>query len=162
MANEQARTQDFVTVGCKLSHGLLAELIPIPENSQHNWNPKPAGQRVKFNGMNSVPQENGIVRLNPRINEFGRTVGVPRSFWDQWSKQLAAKALIDKGFVFIAANEQDFKAQAREKLPEKTGLEGLNPEGKDERIRKIQLVGHPETRVETDAEHLKKLQDAVA
>lgn len=163
MANEQGREKsDFVTVGCKLTHGLRAEIIPVPENTQHNWNPKPAGPRVKFNGANSVAHENGLVRVNPRINEFGKTVGVPRAFWDQWAKQDAAKALIAKGLVFIVSNEPDFKAQAQEKLAEKTGLEGLNPEGKDERIRKLQVPGKSETQVETDEEHLKKLRDSLA
>jgi hypothetical protein len=158
MANEQiaGNKNDAVIVACKLPTGYVMELIPIPDNSPHNWNPKPAGPRVTLKGANSLPRES-LVRVNPRVLEHAKT-HVSREFWEQWSKQDTAKALIDKGLIFVVNKESDFKAQAREKLPEKTGLEGLNPEGNDERMRKVQLPGQPETKVETDQEHLNRIR----
>lgn len=167
MANEPpsaGNKNDVLIVGCKLATGYLAEIIPIPEREPHNWNPKPAGPRVTFAGANQAAETaslgGALIRVNPRVLNYGRTI-VNRSFWEQWCKQDTAKALLDKGFIFAEAKQDDFRAHAKANLPEKTGLEGLSPEGNDERIRKVALAGQPETRIETDAEHLKRLRESM-
>lgn len=162
MANENAGNKnDTVIVGCKLPTGFLAELIPTPDNTPNNWNPKPAGARIHFAGANQAAETahvgGSLIRVNPRVLTHGRT-RVNRSFWDKWRQTPEAKALIEKGFIFAEESLDDFRSHAKETLPEKTGLEGLSPEGNDERIRKVQLPGQPETKIETDAEHLKRLR----
>lgn len=168
MANEPqsaGNKNDVLIVGCKLATGYLAEIVPIPEKEPHNWNPKPAGQRVLFAGANQAAETaslgGALIRVNPRVLNYGRTV-VNRSFWEQWSKQDTAKELLNKGFIFAEAKQEDFRAHAKENLPEKTGLEGLSPEGNDERIRKVALAGHSETKIETDQEHLARLQRSMS
>lgn len=98
-----------------------------------------------------------MIRVNPRVLNYGRTA-VSREFWERWSKQEVAKEFIGKGFIFAETKDPDFKAHARENLPEKTGLEGLSPEGNDERMKTIRIPGQPETTIEPDKEHLKRLQ----
>lgn len=144
---------DHVMVGCKLPNGILLELIPKHEG----WNPPPTGPRVKINGSNSVRRDSMIVRVNPRILDYGQTL-VNRSFWEQWLEQNKDKALVTSGAIFAESTRQDFVAHAKDTLGEKVGLEGLNPEGNDDRLKKIQLAGHPETKVETDKEHLERLR----
>ena len=165
MANEQniGNRNDVVMVGVKLPHGIWAELMPPPREAPDGQvrSPPPNGQRILLKGANSAATTaalgGNLIRVNPRVLNYGRTA-VPREFWERWSKQETAKAFIDRGFIFAEAKEPDFKAQAREKLPEKTGLEGLSPEGNDERMKAIRIPGQPETVVETDKEHLRKLQ----
>src|ERR1700728_713900 len=163
MTNEQSPSSrsDVVIVGNKLPHGLVAELNVPPREAPDGQvrSPPPAGARVLFKGANSAAQTAALggtmIRVNPRVLNYGQTV-VDRSFWERWSKQEVAKPFIDKGFIFVVNREADFKAQAREKLPEKTGLEGLSPEGNDERMKTIRIPGQPETVVEPDKEHLRR------
>ena len=165
MANEQStgNKNDVVIVGCKLPNGIWAEIMPPPREAPDGQvrSPPPKGQRIELKGANSAASTAALggtmIRVNPRVLGYGRTA-VPREFWERWSKQETAKALIDKGFVFAEAREPDFKAHARENLPEKTGLEGLSPEGNDERMQTVRIPGQPETVIEPDREHLRRLQ----
>jgi hypothetical protein len=150
----QTSGAEIVVVGCKLPSGLFLELIPHNEG----WNPPPTGPRVRLNGSNSVDR---TIHVNPRILTYGRTT-VNKSFWDQWLAANKESEIVKKGFVFAEEKVVDFRAHAKEMLPERTGLEGLNPEGKDERLKNIQLPGHPETVVETDQDQLKRLQENLA
>jgi hypothetical protein len=167
MANEQMSKNDVVMVGVKLPHGLWAELTPPPREAPDGQvrSPAPAGQRILLKGANSAATTaalgGNLIRVNPRVLGYGRTA-VPREFWEKWSKQDVAKSFIDKGFIFAEAKEPDFKAHAREKLPEKTGLEGLNPEGSDDRMKAIRIPGQPETVIEPDKEHLRRLQNELS
>lgn len=168
MANDSNRLSqtpsDMVIVGCKLATGIWLELINIPENtspSAQNWNPKPTGPRVKLAGANSAAETaavgGSIIRVNPRVFTYGRTL-VKRDFWEAWLARNRDMDFVKKGFIFAETKDADFRAHAREGLSEKTGLEGLSPEGNDERMRKIQVPGMPETKIETDKEHLERLQ----
>ncbi|MGC8517915.1 MAG: hypothetical protein ACP5P4_05220 [Steroidobacteraceae bacterium] len=165
MASEQnvGNKNDLVLVGNKLPHGLWAELSPPPREAPDGQvrSPPPAGPRVLLRGSNSLPNsaalDGTMIKVMPRVNMFGQT-RVSREFWERWSKQEVAKQWIDKGLIFVVQREADFKAQASEKLPEKTGLEGLSPDAKDDRLKKHQLPGRPETMIEADSEHLRRLQ----
>jgi hypothetical protein len=165
MANDTAPSagnkNDTVMVGCKLPTGMWLELIPKPNGPDggNPWQPPPTGKRVFVKGANSVATE-GPIRVNQRVLGYGRTA-VSRQFWDEWYKANKDRTLVARGFIFMEQKEQDFLAHARECLPEKTGLEGLNPEGRDERLLKTQIPGQPETIVETDAQHLRRLQDSM-
>jgi hypothetical protein len=154
---------EIVWVGCKLPTGLWGEIIPEPRGAPDGQvrSPAPKGERVLFKGANSAATTaalgGNLIRVNPRVLNYGRTP-VSREFWERWSQQEVAKGFIAKGFIFAEPKEADFRAQAREKLPEKTGLEGLSPEGNDERMKAIRIPGQPETVIEPDKEHLKRLQ----
>lgn len=167
MANEQqnlGNRNDTVIVGNKLPHGLWAEIMPTPREAPDGQvrSPPPTGKRIKLEGANSAATTaafgGNLIRVNPRVLNYGRTA-VPREFWERWSKQEVAQQFIGKGFIFAETKEPDFKAHAREKLPEKTGLEGLSPEGNDERMSKVRIPGQPETVIEADKDHLRRLQN---
>jgi hypothetical protein len=147
---------DFVWVGCKLPHGLWLEHIPVPNSDARNWNPGPKGPRVRLNGANKA-QTNQLLLVTPRVHDYGRTQ-VDRSFWERWLAANKDMDAVKKGFIFAEEKKDDFKAHRNECLPEKTGLEGLTPDGDDERIKKIEVPGLTETKVETDKEHLARLR----
>lgn len=163
MASEQL-SNNAVMVGVKLPHGIWAELTPSPREAPDGQvrSPPPAGQRILLKGANSAANTAALggtmIRVNPRVLNYGRTA-VPRDFWDRWSKQEVAKSFIDKGYIFAETKEQEFKAHARQNLSEKTGLEGLSPEGNDERMKAIRIPGQPETVIEPDKDHLRRLQN---
>jgi hypothetical protein len=163
-ANDQAaRSSDTIIVGCKLPHGYIMEMIPKPNE---NFQAPPAGERIRLNGANSVPSDSPI-HVNPRILGYGRTT-VSRHFWESWLAMTKERnggrdiEVVAKGFIFAEPKEADFRAHARDGLPEATGLEGLNPIAKNEpRLKTLAKNGHPETMIEGDAEHLKRLQNSL-
>ena len=162
--NRPSNGTDHVIVGCKLPWGLWMEIINVPPNPgpglPPNMNPLPAGQRIKLNGANSVQQRGIISRVQPLVLEYGKTI-VPREFWERWLAWNKDASYIKNGAVFVIENARDqksFNARAAEGLPEKTGFEGLSPDGNDERLRKIQVPGHPETKIETDGQQVARLQ----
>lgn len=169
MQNEQPNLNknDVVMVGVKLPHGIWAELTPPPREAPDGQvrSPAPAGKKILLKGANSAASTaalgGSLIRVNPRVLNYGRTP-VPREFWERWSKQEVAKSFIDKGFIFAETKDTEFKAHAREMLPEKTGLEGLSPEGGDDRMKSIRIPGQPETVIEPDKEHLKRLQNEIS
>jgi hypothetical protein len=91
-----------VLVGCKLPHGLHAEL---------------AGKVVELAGANSA-------RV---IGGFGITE-VDKDFAEAWLAAEKGTPIVDNGLVFVVNNERDAKAAAADGEDSKTGLEGLDPE----------------------------------
>lgn len=170
MANESRDTRpsngsDHVLVGCKLPWGLWLEHINVPPNPgpglPPNMNPLPAGQRIKLNGANSVRLTAPTTRVQPLVLEYGKTI-VPREFWEKWLAWNKDAPYVKNGAVFVIENAKDqksFNAAAAERLPEKTGFEGLSPDGKDDRLKKIKVPGHQETEIETDAKQVARLQN---
>lgn len=160
MANE--RNTDHVTIGCKLPSGVYLELIDVPPNPAPglppNMNPRPPGQRIKLNGANSVQQHGVLNRVQPLVLEYGTTI-VPKEFWDKWAAHNKDLAFMKNGQVFVVqgTDARSFNAQAREKLPEKTGFEGIAPNGDDPRLKQIARE-HPGVKIETDKEQITRLQ----
>lgn len=93
---------NVVTVGCKLPHGVLAQVDDVS---------------VTFNGANST-----LI-----IGGHGITEQVDAEFWQAWLAQSKDLAFVREGLVFADGKADNTKAQAKEKLGTKTGLEPVNP-----------------------------------
>lgn len=93
---------NVVTVGCKLPHGLVAQLGDVS---------------VTFNGLNS----------SNIIGGHGITEDVPAEFWAEWSKRNSGLAYMQKGLIFADAKPENTKAKAKERQNVKTGLEQIDP-----------------------------------
>ena len=91
----------FVTVACKLPHGLK---ITVGERS------------IALRGANAPDAVVG----------FGLTT-VPEDFWSEWSKLYRNYEPLKKGLIFAHAKADDTRAEAGEKKDLKTGLEQLDP-----------------------------------
>jgi hypothetical protein len=92
-----------VTVGCKLPHGLIAEV---------------GDKSFTFNGAND----------SDLIGGHGITYDVPKDFWDAWVAQVSAWFVPFKNkLVFAHESEKSVTSQAKEMAKEITGFEGLKP-----------------------------------
>lgn len=119
MANET------VTIGCKLPHGLVLEMIEPGQGR----NPAPGGERHELKGANSRRAPN----TNPLHLPFATTV-LPRAFWEAWKKRNADLAYMKNGSIFeVGANgravEQaaNVRAAGKERALETTGFEPIDP-----------------------------------
>ncbi|RYY79937.1 MAG: hypothetical protein EOO69_04530 [Moraxellaceae bacterium] len=92
-----------VIVGCKLPHGIRAELD---------------GQVVEFKGTNS----------SNIIGGHGITENVDKDFWDAWLAKNQGLAFVRNGFLFAETKAASTKAKAKEQEAEKTGFEPVDPE----------------------------------
>ena len=157
----------MIRVACKLPHGLILELRdPPPPNDPTkpfapvDLYPRAPRVSIKLNGANTARNQwnNGITRVMAPRYDFGVT-DISEEVWTEWEKKWHDHPFIKGGFVFAMPKLKDVIAEAKVRAPEKTGLEPLSPDIKDDpRFKHFSLPGRPETRVETDLEHLQKLQ----
>lgn len=91
----------FVTVACKLPHGLK---ITLRDRS------------LVLRGANAPDAVVG----------FGLTT-IPEDFWNEWSKQFRNYEPVKRGLIFAHAKSGDTRAEVAEKKGLKTGLEQLDP-----------------------------------
>ena len=135
-----------VTIGCKLPHGLILELISVgnllqPGAVDHQ-------HRCVLKGANSLREDKRAAQGQFPV----AYTEVDEELWDEWYKRNKDLEPVRKGFVFKAENvegrtaAQSLKAQAKDRLGERTGLEALAVE-KDPRMKVAKGVT-------TDAEHL--------
>jgi hypothetical protein len=156
--NTRAMSTKLVWVGTKLPHGLIMEITkPAEALTGHVASPRPTGQRIALKGANAVRNEYTTRGLSQLEYPFSVTA-VPADFWEEWSKQEVARGFIKRGHIFVVNRERDAKSEARERLPEKTGLEPLNPEiERDARANRDAAIRAQGVKV--DQEHLRKLQN---
>jgi hypothetical protein len=159
----------IVRVACKLPHGLFLELRdpPPPIDFTKPFAPmdlsyvRPPRFSIKLNGANTAKNEwnSGLVRVMAPRYDFGIT-DIPEDVWIEWEKKWHDHPFIKGGFIFALPRLKDVIAEAKVRAPEKTGLEPLSPDvASDARFKNmVAIPGRPETHVETDLEHLQKLQ----
>lgn len=111
---------EFCSVGCRLPHGIVLELIQPGKMRR----PMPAGKRVTLKGANSVLT--GRDNFNPIVSGFGVTA-VDREFAEEWFKRNADMDFVKNGAVFKVPKAADAQAAIRERERDSTGLEPLNP-----------------------------------
>lgn len=95
-----------VTVGCKLPNGIVLE---HPENPNN---------QVQIQGLNKS-QIIGASYVSTPVDE---------DFWNAWIAVHADFPAVKSGAIFVAKNNTEAKAVAKELESEKTGLEPVNPD----------------------------------
>lgn len=98
-----------VTVGCRLPTGIILRLADDQGNEK----------QVELKGQNA--DMNGAIFIQP--THCGYTE-VDKDFWDAWVAKNADFAPLVNGAIFAEATEAKAKGAARERVKEKTGLEG--------------------------------------
>ena len=98
---------DTVTVGCKYPTGVLIQV----GNMTHT-----------INGSNSSEIFGG----------HGITDDVPKALWDAWVAENKNHDLVTGGFIFAHEQRKEVKAEAKEKVANKTKAEGLEKPNGDE------------------------------
>lgn len=96
-----------VTIGCKYPTGVLLQV---------------GSTTFPINGSNSSEIYGG----------HGITDDVPKSLWDAWLAENKNHDLVTKGFIFAHEKRSSVKAEAKEKVENKTKAEGLDkPNGNE-------------------------------
>ena len=98
---------ETVVVGCKYPTGVLIQV----GNTTH-----------KINGSNSSEIFGG----------HGITDDVPKALWDAWVVENKNHDLVRNGFIFANEQRKEVKAEAKEKVSNKTKAEGLEKPNGDE------------------------------
>ena len=156
---EAARSTDTVLVVCKLPHGFIMEIVqpgtmvaPDGKPIQGLMPSTEPGQRVFIKGANSM-------RTNPRAHQGVHPYAitrVPRSLWEAWIERNRGMTFVRNALVFMAENPPDAQAMAKERIKERTGLEGLNP--KVEKDPRLPKATNPNAEVQTDPASLATAQ----
>ena len=138
-----------VLIGCKLSNGIILELMPLPPKDlkEQKLYPGPTGKRVTIKGANSLRTYKR--QPSPAAYSFA-TTPVDKDFWDAWYDRNKDLDFVRNGLLFVANNEREFNAIAKDTVDRPTNTEPLNPV-KDPRLPKS---GAPGQTVEADPEAL--------
>lgn len=91
-----------VTVGCKLPHGLHLDVND---------------KRITLLGVNS----------SAVIGGHGITEGVDKDLFDRWMVLNKDAAAVKSGLIFAHEKASNTQAEAKEKINNKSGFEGLDP-----------------------------------
>lgn len=125
-----------VLICSKLAHSFWLEIVKPNPNKDANW-PMPVdpnAPRVEIKGSNSLrltetePSQSGF--------RFAQTP-VDESLWREWLKINKDLKFVRDGFVFEAASLQEAKGKAKERVDERTGLEPLQADGSDPRLKSV-------------------------
>jgi hypothetical protein len=157
----RASSTKIVFVGCKLPNGLRLQLFahdPITTDPTHPraWFPPPVQAEITLKGANSLQTDFSVRGLSPLNYQFAVTP-VPADFWEAWIAKNANHDAIKSGFIFVVDRERDVRSAAREREPERTGIEPLNPDS-DPRVSSKNAP--PEQRVQADPDRLASLTRA--
>jgi hypothetical protein len=122
----------YVTVGCKLPHGLMLQLYRMEEHQE----PVMAGGYRK---VRRAVQDRPPVRLNGFARYLGQDVahsiimgtgithGVDADFFAEWMLQNEDSDVVKKGLIFSQIKPSEIEAQARDHKSLKSGLEPIDP-----------------------------------
>jgi hypothetical protein len=104
MSNDKAT---FVTIGCKLPHGLIIE---ARDNSGEIV-------RVTLNGANAA-------RI---VGGYGITENVPADVWNAWLKKHAKFPAVINGQVFVHTDLKSVEGEAKNRRNVASGFESIDP-----------------------------------
>ena len=110
-----------VTVGCRLPTGIILRLADDQGNEK----------QVELKGQNA--DMNGAIFIQP--THCGYTE-VDKDFWDAWVAKHADSPSVATGAIFAEATESKARGAAKERVKEKTGLEGAVAE--DSGLKKVE------------------------
>lgn len=110
---------EMLTIGCKLPHGIVLE------------DPTPGSVKtVELNGLNKI-----II-----IGATYAATQVPADFWAAWQAFHGDFPALKSGAIFVAQNEVDAAAMAKELENETTGFEPMKKNGKDKRAAGVKTA----------------------
>ncbi len=96
---------EFVTVACRLPHGLHLDVGDLPGQ-----------KRVTLNGANKS-----------RVIGGAGITQVPKDHWEEWAKTRRDAPYIKNGSIFITKSETDAMKEADNRAKDKTGFEQTDP-----------------------------------
>lgn len=109
----------FVTVACKLPHGLWME--------------------VNEPGQPSVKMLARGVNSSDIIGGYGLTDNIPRDFWEAWYENHKALQFVQKNLIWAIKDRQSAQSKAKELAELRHGMEPLNPDAMPENLEKVNI-----------------------
>lgn len=97
---------EYITVACRLPHGLHMDLGVAPDN-----------KRVTLNGANKS-----------RIIGGAGITQVPKDHWEEWAKTRRNAPYIQNGAIFLTKSEGDAIKEADSRAKDLTGFEQASPD----------------------------------
>ena len=97
---------EFVTIGYQCPNDVILEL------------PRSTEQHIVF-GTNHEPRTN--------IGATAFTHNIPKEFWDAWVALHKKQSILTEGQIFAHKTEESAKAEAKDKIRAKTGMEPIDP-----------------------------------
>jgi hypothetical protein len=116
---------NFVTVACKLPHGVHLEIrdpaFPLPSA------PDPSDPNPKVFPVPKLRHTVKGANASNLYGGYGITENVPADFFAAWMKENADLAFVKKGLIFAQERPHNAQAQASEQAAVKSGFEPLDP-----------------------------------
>lgn len=143
-ANPNPGSAETVTVGCKLPSGLKMRIfhevtrdIPVMGGGvkeAKEFEPIPNAPSYTLNGFS---HEQKTAPEHAIIGGAALTHGIPKDFWDAWYKQNRNSDLVRNGLIFAHVSESEARAEAKDKVSLKSGLERLDPDNLPPQFKNI-------------------------
>jgi hypothetical protein len=146
---------DTVTVGCKITNGLILRVHDMEEDFEPLFG---GGQKritkavqvgddvvLRGSALNLDELRGGRLPPYPHSGGYALTHGVPRDFWERWKKEHADDFVVKNHLVFAADTTNRAYDEAREMSAVESGFEGIDPDnpGKRTGIRTISRGERP-------------------
>jgi hypothetical protein len=121
-----------LTVACKLPCGYVMEVWGMEERQEEILGggfrvvkrAVSLGKRVKINGAARKIGQDSPHEIRYGV---GLTHGVDADFFAAWLDQHKDDDLVKNGIIFAAAKSIDVEAQAKDRSPQRSGLEAVDP-----------------------------------
>ena len=146
-------TGQTVSVACKVPMGLVLRVHGTMEVSEQTTN----GPRLtkvfpvlkEYTVKGPSHPVNRLAKA-PIAGGYAITRGIPKDFWDKWLADNRESPLVVNHQIFAADTPTYVAGQAKEMREIRSGMEPMNPNGKDSRIPK---PTRPEAgKIENDAD----------
>lgn len=131
MANEKSAAT--VTVACKLPHGLILRIFDMKETQEPVMGggyraTKTAQEREQRITVFGVAHPQNAAPKCEIVAGYAITHDVPKDFWNLWLQQNKESAVVKNNLIFAHDTIESTKAEAKEKIAVRSGLERLDPE----------------------------------
>ena len=139
------KSAEFVTVACKLPHGLILRLFRMVDAAEPIMGggmrqikrADPTGEQVHILG-NAVAQN--AAPHTTMVGGYALTYNVPKDFWDRWLTDNKQSDMVKNGLIFAHVSTASATDESKEKAEIKSGFERLDPNAMPKKFEKATPV----------------------
>jgi hypothetical protein len=130
------RSRDTVTVCCKVPNGVIMQNHVLEDGFEPVFGggsrpikiSRPVGDPITLIGSSRAPGSDPDAKRV--VGGYGMTFNVPKEDFEKWMRDNAAMDMIKNKLIFAADDADRASDQARDQKAFRSGLEGLNVEGR--------------------------------
>lgn len=135
-APSATRSRNTLTVGCKVPNGLILQNHILEDafemvfggGQRPTKKGRPVGNPIHITGASRAPGSDPDAKRV--IGGFALTYNVPRDDFEMWMRDNAELDIVKKGLIFAHENADRAADQAKDQKSFRSGLEGLNVDGR--------------------------------